>query len=278
MVDSVETGECTKKLSKRDILKAYRNWIFFAESNYNYERLQATAFAHSMAPVIEKLYTTKEEKADALKRHLSFFNTEPVCGSVIHGITIAMEEQKSNGEPITGEGINAIKSGLMGPLAGIGDTLTQGVITPILLSLCISLTMQGNIGGPIVFLIAQYLIMFTLSYSLWMNGYKYGKIAVEEILSGGIINKVIEGASIIGTLVMGGLVGDFVSLSTSIEFKVGEGIFSLQQDLFDQILPGLLPLILTLVVLKSLKKGAPPLKIMGWIIIIGAIGGIVGIF
>ncbi|MCF6460417.1 PTS system mannose/fructose/sorbose family transporter subunit IID [Clostridium sp. Cult3] len=278
MVDSVETGECTKKLSKRDILKAYRNWIFFAESNYNYERLQATAFAHSMAPVIEKLYTTKEEKADALKRHLSFFNTEPVCGSVIHGITIAMEEQKSNGEPITGEGINAIKSGLMGPLAGIGDTLTQGVITPILLSLCISLTMQGNIGGPIVFLIAQYLIMFTLSYSLWMNGYKYGKIAVEEILSGGIINKVIEGASIIGTLVMGGLVGDFVSLSTSIEFKVGEGIFSLQQDLFDQILPGLLPLILTLIVLKSLKKGTPPLKIMGWIIIIGAIGGIVGIF
>jgi len=278
MVNSANVSEGTKKLTRKDVLKAFRNWIFFAESNYNYERLQATAFAHAMSPIIDKLYTTKEERADALKRHLAFFNTEPICGSVIHGITIAMEEQKANGEPITGEGINAIKSGLMGPLAGIGDTLTQGVITPLLLSLCISLTNKGNIGGPILFLIAQYIIMFTISYTLWMNGYKYGKAAVEEILSGGIINKVIEGASIVGTLVMGGLTGSFVSLNTNISFKLGEGTFSLQNDLFDQILPGLLPLALTLMVYKLLKKGTPPLKIMGWLILIGAIGGIIGIF
>lgn len=265
------------KLTKKDIFKAYLNWIFFAESNYNYERMQATSFAHSMVPIIEKLYTSKEERAEALSRHLAFFNTEPVVGSVIHGITIALEENKSNGEPITGEGINAIKSGLMGPIAGIGDTLTQGVITPILLSICISLTIQGNISGPILFLIAQYTILFGISYTLWNSGYKFGNLAVEEMLSGGIVNRVIEGASIIGTLVMGGLVGDFVSISTPIEFSLQEGVFSLQTDLFDKIFPGLLPLLATLVVLKLVKKGISPLKIMGIIIIFGFLGGLIGI-
>jgi len=267
-----------KKLAKKDIIKSYLNWFFFAESNYNYERLQATGFAHAMVPIIEKLYFTKEERSDALKRHLAFFNTEPMCGSIIHGITIAMEEEKANGEPITSEGINSIKSGLMGPLAGIGDTITQGIITPILLALCISLTTQKNIGGPIIYIISQYIIMFTISYLLWMNGYKYGKLAVEEILQGGMINKVIEGASILGTLVMGGLTGTFVSLSTTVKFKIGDSSFALQTDLFDKILPGLLSLTITLMVLKLLKKDIAPLKIMGILILVGVIGGVIGVF
>nr|WP_148218358.1 PTS system mannose/fructose/sorbose family transporter subunit IID [Thermosediminibacter oceani] len=43
--------EGKKRLSKGDILKSYLLWFFFAQSNYNYERLQATAFAHAMIPV-----------------------------------------------------------------------------------------------------------------------------------------------------------------------------------------------------------------------------------
>ncbi len=268
------------KLTKKDIIKSFANWFFFAESNYNYERLQATGFAHAMVPIIQRLYKSKDDQIDAIKRHLAFFNTEPICGSVIHGITIAMEEQKANNEPITSEGINAIKTGLMGPLAGIGDTLTQGIITPILLAMCIGITTSGNgnIAGPIIYLIAQYGIMFALSFSLWMNGYKYGKKVVEEILDGGIINKVIEGASILGTLVMGGLVGTFVSLQTTLSLSIGETAFSLQENLFDKIMPGLLPLLLTIAVYKMVKKGKSPLKIMGLLILFGAIGAIIGIF
>ena len=267
-----------KQLSKKDIVNSYLRWFFFAQSNYNYERLQATAFAHSMMPIIKKLYTTKEDIVDALKRHLTFFNTEPICGSVIHGITIAMEEEKANGQPISGDGINAIKTGLMGPLAGIGDTLTQGIITPIMLAICIGLTQGGNISGPIIFLIGQYLIMTGLSYGLWMNGYKYGKKAVEQILEGGIINKVIEGASILGTLVMGGLVGRFVNVQIPYVAKVGKVKFSIQADLLDKIMPGLIPLVVTLLVLRALKKGKSPLKLMGILIAVGALGGIIGLF
>lgn len=265
-------------LSKKDIVKSYIRWLMFAQSNYNYERLQATAFAHSMLPVLKKLYTTKDLLKDAVQRHLSFFNTEPICGSVIHGITIAMEEEKANGADINDTGINAIKTGLMGPLAGIGDTLTQGIITPILLAICIGITNNKNIAGPILFLVAQYAIMFGISYTLWTNGYKYGKKAVEEILEGGAVNKVIEGASILGTLVMGGLVGRFVNIETPIKFTSGDFVFSLQTDLLDKLMPGLIPLLLTLLVLKALKKGVTPVKLMGILIVVAAITGILGVF
>ena len=268
----------TKVLDKRDVIKSWIRWFFFAQSNYNYERLQATAFAHSMLPVIKKLYKSNEDKKAAVQRHLAFFNTEPICGSVIHGITIAMEEEKAGGNPINDEGFNAIKTGLMGPLAGVGDTLTQGIITPILLAICIGITNTKNIFGPIIFLIAQYVIMTSISLSLWMSGYNLGKKAVEQILQGGKINKVIETASVLGTLVMGGLVGRFITLQTNLSFNMGEVKFSLQTDLLDKLMPGLIPFALTLIVLKMVRRGTSPIKLMVVLILAGAILGALGIF
>ncbi|ACD24407.1 PTS system mannose/fructose/sorbose family transporter subunit IID [Clostridium botulinum] len=273
----VEDNEI-KTLNKMDVIKSWIRWFMFAQSNYNYERMQATSFAHSMLPIVKKLYKSKEDRKSAVQRHLAFFNTEPICGSVIHGITIAMEEEKSNGKPISDEGFNAIKTGLMGPLAGVGDTLTQGIITPILLAICIGITNTGNVAGPIIFLISQFAIMGGISFSLWMSGYNLGKKAVEQILQGGKINKVIETASVLGTLVMGGLVGRFVDLKTNISFNMGEVDFSLQTDLLDKLMPGLIPFALTLIVLQMVKKGVSPIKIMGILIGAGAILGALGIF
>lgn len=268
----------TNNLSKSDVIKSWFNWFMFAQSNYNYERLQATAFAHSMLPVIKKLYKTAEEQKKGVKRHLSFFNTEPICGSVIHGVTVAMEEERANGKPISDQAFNGIKTGLMGPVAGIGDTLTQGVITPIMLAICIGITNNNNIAGPIIFVLAQFFIMTTISFSLWMNGYKYGRIAVEQIMEGGKINRVIEGASILGTLVMGGLVGRFIPLQFATNLDLGGMQFNLQADLLDKLMPGLIPLVLTLAVLKMVKAGVSPIKLMGILIAFGAITGILGIF
>ncbi|MBB5335801.1 PTS system mannose/fructose/sorbose family transporter subunit IID [Pectinatus brassicae] len=268
------------KLSKKDVRKSWFNWFMFAQSNYNYERLQAVAFAHAMLPIIKKLYPKdKEKQKDGITRHMSFFNTEPICGSVIHGVTVAMEEERAKGQPITDEAFNGIKTGLMGPLAGVGDTLTQGVITPIMLAICIGITNNNNIAGPIIFLIAQFVIMTGISYNMWFNGYKYGRRAVEEIMSGGKINRVIEAASLLGTMVMGGLVGRFIPLEFYLNFKLGGGsIFNLQYDLLDKLMPGLIPLILTLIVLHYVRKGTSPIRLMGALILFGIITGCMGIF
>jgi PTS system mannose-specific IID component len=147
-----------------------------------------------------------------------------------------------------------------------------------MLAICIGITNNNNIAGPMIFVLAQFLIMTTISFSLWMNGYKYGRIAVEQIMEGGKINRVIEGASVLGTLVMGGLVGRFIPLKFATTLDLGGMQFNLQADLLDKLMPGLIPLVLTLVVLKMVKAGVSPIKLMGILIAFGAITGILGIF
>ncbi len=135
-----------KKAYKKANKKEFLALDLFSHSNYNYERMQASGFLHAMLPVLNDLYEDESEDLKAsYTRHLEFFNTEPHFGGIIGGLTIAMEEQKANGAPITGDAINSIKTGLMGPLAGIGDTLWQGTLVPILLSIAISIGAEGNL-------------------------------------------------------------------------------------------------------------------------------------
>ena len=111
-------------LSKKDVLKAFWKWTFFSHSNYNYERLQASGVLQSMSHLPEKLYPgDKEEQQKFMERHMSFYNTEPHFGGIINGMVVAMEEERANGANVTDDAINSVKTGLMGPMAGIGDTL-----------------------------------------------------------------------------------------------------------------------------------------------------------
>src|SRR5699024_2108964 len=87
-----------RKLSKVDIIKAWFTWFMFSHSSYNYERLQANSFAHSMLPILKKLYSNDEDIAEGLKRHSVFFNTEPNVGSVIDGMVTSIEANKSNAD------------------------------------------------------------------------------------------------------------------------------------------------------------------------------------
>lgn len=267
-----------KKLSKADIIKSWVLWFFFSHASYNYERLQANAFAHSMIPILKKLYSSKEEMSEALKRHLVFFNTEPNVGSVIHGITIAMEEEKANGAEISSDSINSIKTGLMGPVAGIGDAVVQGVILPILLAFGIGLGKEGNLMGPILYTILITVIITGISYSTWMQGYKTGNKAVEKFLKSGSLDKFLDAAKILGCTVIGALTAQFVNLKAALVLNVGKTSVNIQTDVIDKIMPNLLPLLLTLGVLGLLKKGKNPLTIMLYLMIFGALGSIVGLF
>src|SRR5690554_211629 len=111
-----------KKLTKKDLVKVWFLWTTFLHGLHNWERMQGVGVAHSMVPVIKRLYRTKDEIASALKRHLQFFNTNTTTGTMAAGVMCAMEEQRANGMPITDEMINNVKVSMMGPLAGLGDT------------------------------------------------------------------------------------------------------------------------------------------------------------
>jgi|SRR5690625_1140715 len=276
--DNSSSSQTETNLTKRDIRKAFWIWFFFSHSAFSYERLQGSGFAHAMTPIIRKLYTSKQDISDALKRHLAFFNTEVNIGAIIHGIIISMEEQRAKGAKITDETINSMKTGLMGPIAGIGDTLMQGIMAPVLLSVAIGLAMDGNVLGPILYTVAVAVVLVSMGYIMWMRGYTLGSQAVEKILQGGLINRVTKAAGVMGCMVLGALTGQFVFLSTPLEIKIDETVVNLQADVLDQLIPQMLPLAFTLLVLYFVNKGLSSTKILGLIALIGGIGGLIGLF
>ena len=269
-----------KTLSKKDVVKSFWRWTFFSHANYNYERLAGTGFCHAMAPIIEKLYKDNpEEYKAAVQRHMEFYNTEPHFGGVINGMVIAMEEERANGAPISDEAINGIKTGLMGPFAGIGDTLWQGTLTPILLSIGISLASSGSLAGPLGYAVLMMGIMLSIAYYVWMTGYKLGKEGLQRILESNLIKKVITGASALGAIVMGALTAGFVSVSTPLMINIQGAGMSVQTDILDKLFRGLLPLALTLGTLYLLKnKKVKATKVMALLIVVAAVGAIIGIF
>jgi mannose/fructose/N-acetylgalactosamine-specific phosphotransferase system component IID/mannose/fructose/N-acetylgalactosamine-specific phosphotransferase system component IIC len=266
------------RLEKKDIQKSYWLWQFFSHANYNYERMQGTAFAMAMSPILEKLYAKKEELAQALQRHLVFFNTDPNIGSLIHGATIAMEERRAAGADIDDDAINSFKTGLMGPLAGIGDSLVQGIIIPLVVAIGISISLTGNVMGSLLVLIGLPIILMCIAYNSWMRGYTLGENAISSLLAGGRMKVWLGAAGILGTTVMGALIPRTVSFRTTIAFNVGQAPFDLQTDLFDSILPGLLPLALTIFCYWLTLKKVKTWQILIGTAIVGFVGGALHIF
>ncbi|MDD3337363.1 MAG: PTS system mannose/fructose/sorbose family transporter subunit IID [Lachnospiraceae bacterium] len=282
-VMSEETTEKSKSayslLGKKDVKCSWLIWLFNNQANYNYERMMGIGFLHSMVPVARKLYKDDVDKQrEMLQRHTGFFNCEPCVGSAVAGLTVAMEEQKAAGEEIDGEAITSVKTGLMGPLSGIGDSVIQGVIVPLLLAFAIDMASKGSFVVPIIFSLVMVAVVFGISYPLFMLGYKQGSNAILNILENGIINKIIAGANIMGCMVLGALVANYVSMNCGISIPQGEGDpFSIQAQLFDVIVPSLLPLLLTLGSYKLMKKGWSSIKVLILIVVIGIIGGLTGI-
>lgn len=273
-------------LSKRDRLAvAWRST--FIQGSWNYERMQNGGWAFSMIPAIKKLYKTKEERTAALKRHLEFFNTHPYIASPILGVTLALEEERANGAPVDDVAIQGVKVGMMGPLAGVGDPVFWFTVRPMLGALGASLAMGGNILGPIIFFLGWNIIRWSFMWYTQEFGYKAGSKITDD-LSGGLLQDVTKGASILGMFVLAALVQRWVSIKflpvvstvkldkgAYIEWDKlpagGEGIKSAfeqvnsglalspekvttLQDNLDQLIPGLAALALTLLCMWLLKK------------------------
>lgn len=268
-----------KKLTKKDLQKAFWRWTFHSHSNYNYERLEATGVVYAFSPILKKLYgDNQEEMVSALERHMQFFNTEPSFGGPILSVVLAMEEERANGAEIDDATINGFKTGLMGPLAGIGDTLWQGTLIPILLSFTISFGAEGNIlMGPVLFFALHLGIMLVIAYKLWMVGYDAGREGIVKLMSGGLLDRVLTFSRTLGAIVIGALAAQFVTVSTPLQLTIGEGIMNIQADVLDKLVLGLLPLSATLFTYYLLKRRLKPTQVLLVLLVVGLIAGALGI-
>ncbi|MGG1364945.1 mannose/fructose/sorbose PTS transporter subunit IID [Priestia megaterium] len=267
--------ENEKRLTKKDIFSMFIRSNFLLGS-FNFERVQAMGYCYVMIPAIKRLYGPEAQRNAALKRHLEWFNTHPWISAPIFGVTAAMEEEMANKKDFDEKAISGMKIGLMGPLAGVGDPIFWGTLRPVLAALGASLALGGNIAGPLLFFILINAIRLSTKY----YGLKYGYLKGTEILKdlvGNRIQKLTEGASILGLFVMGALVSKWTTINipvvvSRIKDDSGKVVVKTVQDVLDSILPGLLPLALTLLVAWMLRKGTNPLLIIFGIFLIG-IGG-----
>lgn len=244
------------KLTKKELLK---NWAltYSSETAYNYERLQALGQANAMVPVIRKLYPDdKARQAQELKKYFVFYNTEPsFIGTMIPGVSAAMEEQRANGaKDITSETINSLRTGLMGPVAGIGDTVSQGIIYPILAGIACSMAIDGSYVGPIFFEIAYKACLIAFGWTMYRLGYQKGKSFILTMLKRGTISRLTEIFSMVGLMVVGCMTASRVDVVVPFVLKINKVKLNIQKDVLDALMPGLVPLGLTLLIYWMVRK------------------------
>lgn len=267
-------------LTKKDLNKAYWKFEVFAQACCSYERLQAPGFFCGMRNIIEKLYADDpEKKSEACQRHMEFYNSEfALVGPVILGVAIAMEEEKANGVDIDGQAISAIKTSLMGPLAGIGDTLRQGTLIPIIGSIAISLGQSGNLIAPFFYMIATLGLNWGISYTLFHKVYQNGSGIVSEFFSGNRMEKIMTMITTMGAITIGALAATTVKLTTPLELAFGESPLNVQTDIFDSIALNILPLgAIMLVYWLIAKKKVSINKVIIGIFAVSILGGLAGI-
>ncbi len=264
-------------LSKKDLTRVF--WRSFAmEWSWNYERQANLGYGFAMVPIIDKLYKDRpEEKAAALQRHLEFFNTTPHVSTLILGISSAMEEQNATQEDFDTSSINNVKVGLMGPLAGIGDSLFWGTLRIIATGIGTSLALQGNVLGPILFFLIFNIPHVILRYICMMGGYKFGAGFLSKLQQNGLMEKVTYGASIVGLMSIGAMIATMVAVNIPFTYE-SNGASIVIGDILNSIMPGLLPLLFTAFIYWLVtKKKMKTTWILMLIIAIGILGSLTGI-
>ena len=264
------------KLEKIDLIK---HWLLGlgAEVGYNYERMQASGNVLAMSPIIKRLYRTKEDISAAMKRYLVFFNTEPsFIGTVIPGICASLEEERANGADISDETIHSLRTGLMGPMAGIGDSLAGGIIYPVMISICCSIALQGNMFAPFLFFLVFTGIMLALGYYLYMTGYKQGRSAIMKIINNKSLAMLTNAFAILGLLVIGAMGAERVAVNTSLVINISQTSVVLQ-DVLDGLVKNLLPFAVIMGTWALIQKKVSAVYILLILMALGIGGYYIGI-
>ena len=283
----------------------------FLQGSWNYERMQNGGWAYSLIPALKKLYPNKDDASAALKRHLEFFNTHPYIAVPILGVTLALEEERANGVQIDDAAIQGVKVGMMGPLAGIGDPVFWFTVRPILGAIAASLATGGSVIAPLFFFFVWNIVRVAFLWYTQEFGYQKGSEITKD-LSGGILQTITKGASILGMFVMGILVQRWTNINFPMvisKVKMADGAFikfpegavngaQLQevltamnkgialspdkvttlQDNLNELVPGFAALLLTFLCMWLLKKKVNPIAIIFGLFAVGIIGHVVGVF
>ncbi|MGL4453202.1 MAG: PTS system mannose/fructose/sorbose family transporter subunit IID [Sarcina sp.] len=262
----------SNKLTNKDLLKAYWRWHCVGETAWNYEKMQGLGYCYTMMPFLKKFYKDDEAQLDkAVENHLQFYNSNMTTSSIIIGANLAIEEQGGEG---VHEAVAAVKTGLMGPLAGVGDTLFGMTFNTIFGSIAAYMALEGNPVGAIIWILANIGKMF-VAYWLLLIGYKQGTKVVNQI--GTKLKNITEAATILGMTVIGALIPTVIKAKVPYIFKSGE-VELVMQELLDKIMPSLLPLAIVFLTYWLLgRKELNSTRVIFILILVGILCSVLGI-
>lgn len=262
-------------ITKKDFNKVF--WRSFTLlGSYNFERMEALGFDYSIMHVLRKIYPDDTEYAEALKRHMEVFNMTVAPSTFVMGIALSMEEQNKENPDFDTNSINSIKLALMGPLSGIGDTFFWGIFRILAASIGVSFALQGNVLAPFIFLLLFNIPHFIVRYYGLFVGYKNGNEFLNKVQSNGLMSLFTYCAGVVGVTAVGAMVATNVFISCPIEFTIANNVINVQSYI-NQIMPQLLPLLVTILVYIRLKKKDSVNKLTLILVLAGFILGALGI-
>lgn len=227
-----------KILTQQDLNGVFLRWATTCQICWNYETMQSGGVVTTLGPALRKIYPDDEQFKQAILSHYTFFNTQPFMGNIVLGAALAMEEQNGPTDfENTRRAVTSIKTGLMGPLAGVGDAIFFVIPFTIFNAIAAYMGMEGSplgIGFGILFGLALVFVrryMFTMGYR---EGSKFVTTLSHQLKS------LTNSANILGMMVIGGLIGSVINVGVPFTFTQGEVTASLQSTL-DMIMPNLVP-------------------------------------
>jgi PTS system mannose-specific IID component len=269
------------KITARDLHKTWFRWWWANEIPHSFDRYVAPSLLFGLMPILRKVYTNEEDLKEAYQRHMMFFNTQAIWGGgTITGIVASLEETRANQlangeEPIDVEMIQNTKVGLMGALAGIGDAIDSGTVQYIFIAIALPWATAGSAWGALFPWIGFTLVTYLYGFYFTRMGYRLGRSAATELVSGAKMKGIIEGLSVLGLFMMGIIAANYVSVTSTLAFKISGKAFALQ-TILDGILPGLLPILVVIgTYMYFQKKGLKITKALLWLTLaLGAFGGL----
>ena len=250
----------------------WRSWAI--QDSWNYERQMNMGFLYGIAPTIDRLYPDEndpeqvEKKKEAYQRHMAFYNCTPQTSAFVLGLASSMEEEYARDpENFDPETIGAVKTSLMGPLSGIGDSFFQGTIRTIAFGLGTSLAASGSMLGPVLAMVISAAFSIPITWFAGKFGYEMGNSFLEKLQSGAM-EKIMYACGIVGLMAIGGMVATLIGITTPLTFSEGTLVL---QDVLDGIVPMMLDLGAVMGMYWLVKHNVKT----GWLLLICIVGGII---
>lgn len=267
------------RLTKGDLNRATMRLLYFYTAGNGYERYQANGVVATMFPLLKKLYKGQDDEMQAaMSRSAELFNAEDMTAALPIGIALSMEEQKADGAPIEGDMISETKAALYPPMAALGDTLNWATIVPMTLAILCPYALGGAWWPGIAAVIITTILCNSQAFILMHWGYNLGSKAIKQLVSSGMMDKIMSFFTVMGMFVIGGMTSSLVHVSTPLTITAGDAVFGIQADVLDAIVPNILTFAATMIIYRILrKKNVSVIKVILGVVVVGVVLGALGI-